>query len=69
MQFNHVANRLDPQYFETVVECSKQNWDFVELSANRARFGFANPAPKWICNLAAVRVPSDADKLRSQILF
>ncbi len=31
MQFNHVANRLDPRHFETVVEMLKTKLGFVEL--------------------------------------
>ena len=31
MQFNHVANRLDPRHFETVVAMLKEKLRFVEL--------------------------------------
>jgi hypothetical protein len=31
MQFNHVANRFDPQYFETVAEMLKTHLLFIEL--------------------------------------
>jgi hypothetical protein len=36
MQFNHVANRLDPQYFETVVDAQRES-GIRRASANRAR--------------------------------
>jgi hypothetical protein len=34
MKFNHVANRVDPLYFERVVEMLKTNLGFVELRRN-----------------------------------
>jgi len=45
MQFNHVANRLDPQYFETVVEMLKSKLGFVELLRTERAIWLPSLAP------------------------
>ena len=70
MQFNHVANRLDPQYFETVVEMLKANLGFVELRRTERAIWLSQPGAN--VDLQFSRSPTsnrDADKLRSQISF
>jgi hypothetical protein len=70
MQFNHVANRLDPQYFETVVEMLKANLGFVELRRTERAIWLRQPGAN--VDLQFSRSPTanrDADKLRSQISF
>ena len=58
MQFNHVANRLDPQYFETVVEMLKTNLGFVELRRTERAIWLRQPGANVICNSAAARLPT-----------
>ena len=70
MQFNHVANRLDPRYFETVVEMLKTNLGFVELRRTERAIWLRQPGAN--VDLQFSRSPTsnrDADKLRSQISF
>jgi hypothetical protein len=70
MQFNHVANRLDPQYFEIVVEMLKANMGFVELRRTERAIWLRQPGAN--VDLQFSRSPTanrDADKLRSQISF
>jgi len=70
MQFNHVANRLDPRYFETVVEMLKTNLEFVELRRTERAIWLRQPGAN--VDLQFSRSPTanrDADKLRSQVSF
>jgi hypothetical protein len=70
MQFNHVANRLDPQYFEKVVEMLKTKLGFVELRRTERAIWLRQPGAN--VDLQFSRSPTanrDADKLRSQISF
>jgi hypothetical protein len=70
MQFNHVANRLDPQYFETVVEMLKSKLGFVELRRTERAIWLRQPGAN--VDLQFSRSPTanrDADKLRSQVSF
>jgi hypothetical protein len=70
MKFNHVANRLDPRYFETVVEMLKVKLDFVELRRTERSIWLRQPG----CNVdlqfsRSETANRDADKLRSQVSF
>src|SRR5580658_2745561 len=70
MQFNHVANRVDPRYFETVVEMLKTKLDFVELRRTERAIWLRQPGAN--VDLQFSRSPTanrDADKLRSQVSF
>jgi hypothetical protein len=70
MQFNHVANRLDAQYFETVVEMLKSKLGFVELRRTERAIWLHQPGAN--VDLQFSRSPTanrDADKLRSQVSF
>ena len=70
MKFNHVANRVDHRYFETVVEMLENNLGFVELRrTERAiwlRQAGANIDLQFSRSSSAHR---DDDKIRSQISF
>jgi len=45
MKLNHVANRLDPRYFETVVEMLKVKLGFVELRRTERLVWLPWPGP------------------------
>jgi hypothetical protein len=70
VKFNHVANRLDSRYFETVVEMLKVKLDFVELRRTERSIWLRQPGSnvdlQFSCSETANR---DVDKLRSQISF
>jgi hypothetical protein len=70
MKFNHVANRLDPKFFETVVEMLKVKLDFVELRRTERSIWLrqrgANVDLQFSRSETANR---DADKQRSQVSF
>ena len=70
MQFNHVANRLDPRYFEIVVEMLKTQLGFVELRRTERAIWLRQPGAN--VDLQFSRSPTsnrDPDKLRSQVSF
>jgi hypothetical protein len=70
MQFNHVANRLNSRYFETVVEMFKVKLGFVELRRTEQSIWLRQPGTN--VDLQFSRSDSatrDADKLRSQVSF
>ena len=70
MQFNHVANRLDPRYFEIVVEMLKTKLGFAELRRTERAIWLRQPGAN--VDLQFNRSPTlnrDADKLRSQVSF
>lgn len=70
MNLNHVANRLDARYFETVVEMLKAKLGFVELRRTERAIWLRQPGAN--VDLQFSRSQSahrDADKLRSQISF
>jgi hypothetical protein len=70
MKFNHVANRLDPRHFETVVEMLKTKLSFVELRRTERAIWLRQPGAN--VDLQFSRSPSahrDEDKLRSQVSF
>ena len=70
MKFNHVANRLEPRYFETVVEMLKVKLGFVELRRTERAIWMRQPGAN--VDLQFSRCGSDhrdADKNRSQVSF
>ncbi len=70
MQFNHVANRLNPVFFETVVALFKTKLGFIELRRTERSIWMRQPGAN--VDLQFSRGASDhrdADKLRSQIAF
>jgi hypothetical protein len=70
MKLNHIANRLDSQYFEIVVEMLKVKLDFSELRRTERSIWLRQPGAnvdlQFSCSEIAKR---DSDKLRSQISF
>src|SRR5580692_8156027 len=70
MKLNHVANRLDIRYFETVVEMLKMKLGFVELRRTERAIWLRQPGAnrdlQFSRSLSAHR---DEDKLRSQVSF
>ena len=70
MQFNHVANRLAPRYFETVVEMLKVKLGFVELRRTERSIWLRQPGANVDLQFSRSDTSNrDADKLRSQVSF
>ena len=70
MQLNHVANRLDPRHFETVVEMLKVKLHFVELRRTRRSIWLRQPGTNVDLQFGrSDTTHRDADKLRSQVSF
>jgi hypothetical protein len=70
MKFNHVANRLDPRYFETVVEMLKVKLGFVELRRTERAIWLRQPGTNVDLQFSrSATANRDADKLRSQVSF
>jgi hypothetical protein len=70
MKFNHVANRLVPTYFETVVEMLKVKLDFVELRRTERSIWLRQPGANVDLQFSRSETANrDADKLRSQVSF
>jgi hypothetical protein len=58
MKLNHVANRLDPQYFETVAEMLKVKLGFVELRRTERAIWLRQPGTNITstCSSAAAKL-------------
>jgi hypothetical protein len=70
MRFNHVANRLDPRYFETVVQMLKEKLGFVELRRTERSIWLRQPGTNVDLQFSRSDTTNrDADKLRSQVSF
>ena len=70
MKFNHVANRLDVRFFETVVEMLKAKLGFFELRRTERAIWLRQPGSNVDLQFSRSQsVHRDADKLRSQISF
>src|SRR6185312_11016913 len=70
MQLNHVANRLDSRYFETVVEMLKEKLGFVELRRTERSIWLRQPGTNVDLQFSRSDTANrDADKLRSQVSF
>jgi hypothetical protein len=70
VKFNHVANRLDPRYFETVVEMLTVKLDFVELRRTERSIWLRQPGANVDLQFSrSETVSRDTDKLRSQVSF
>jgi hypothetical protein len=70
MKFNHIANRIDPRYFETIVEMLKLKLDFVELRRTERSIWLRQPGANVDLQFSrSETVNRDADKLRSQVSF
>lgn len=70
MQFNHVANRLHPDHFETVVTMLKTRLRFVELRRTERAIWLRQPGTNVDLQFSRSQTANrDADKLRSQVSF
>ena len=70
MQFNHVANRLAPEYFETVVEMFTTQLGFVVLRRTGRAIWLGQSGANVDLQFSHSPTPGrDADKLRSQVAF
>jgi hypothetical protein len=70
MIFNHVANRLDAHYFETVVEMLKVKLGFIELRRTERAIWLRQPGANVDLQFSrSVVANRDEDKIRSQVSF
>ena len=70
MRFNHVANRLHPTHFETVVEMLKVKLGFIELRQTDRSIWLRQPGANVDLQFSrSETLNRDADKLRSQVSF
>ncbi len=70
MQFNHVANRLDPAHFETVVELLTTRLGFVVLRRTERSIWLRQAGATIDLQFSRSDTANrDADKLRSQVAF
>ncbi len=70
MKLNHVANRVDPAYFETVVAMLKTQLGFVELRRTERSIWLRQPGATVDLQFSLSPTANrDADKLRSQVSF
>jgi hypothetical protein len=70
MRLNHIANRLDPRYFETVVEMLKVKLGFVELRRTGRSIWLRQPGANVDLQFSRSEASNrDDDKLRSQVSF
>ncbi len=70
MRLNHVANRVDPAYFETLVTMLTTQLGFVELRRTERSIWLRQPDAT--VDMQFSRSPTtnrDGDKLRSQVSF
>ena len=70
MQLNHVANRLAPRFFETVVVMLKVKLGFVELRRTERSIWLRQTGANVDLQFSRSDTGNrDADKLRSQVSF
>lgn len=70
MRFNHVANRLNPAYFETVVEMLTTRLAFVELRRTERSIWLRQPGTNIDLQFSrSGTMNRDEDKRRSQVSF
>ena len=70
MRFNHVANRLHPTHFETVVEMFKDKLGFIELRQTDRSIWLRQPGANVDLQFSrSETLNRDADKPRSQVSF
>lgn len=70
MRFNHVANRVNPGHFETVVAMFVQQLDFVELRRTERAVWLRQPGANVDLQLSRSDTGHrDEDRERSQISF
>jgi hypothetical protein len=70
MKFNHVANRLDPRHFETVVQMLTTKLAFVELRRTERSIWLRQPGTNVDLQFSrSATANRDEDKRRSQVSF
>ncbi len=70
MKLNHVANRLDARYFETVVEMLTVKLGFVELRRTERAIWLRQPGATVDLQFSRSDTATrDTDKIRSQVSF
>lgn len=70
MRFNHVANRLAREHFETIVALLQERLGFVELRRTERAIWLRQPGSNIDLQFSRSDTAArDADKLRSQIAF
>lgn len=70
MEFNHVANRLAPAHFETIVEMLVSQLGFVVLRRTERSIWMRQPGTNVDLQFSRSDTANrDADKLRSQVAF
>ena len=70
MRLNHVANRLDPRFFETVVEMLVTQLGFMVLRRTERSIWLRQPGANVDLQFSRSETAGrDADKLRSQVAF
>ena len=70
MRFNHVANRVDPRFFETFVLMLKERLGFVELRRTERAIWLRQPGANVDLQFSHSDTQNrDQDKLRSQVSF
>jgi hypothetical protein len=70
VKFNHVANRVAPRHFETVVAMLKTQLGFVELRRTERAIWLRQPGSNIDLQLSRSETANrDADKRRSQVSF
>jgi hypothetical protein len=70
MKFNHIANRVDPRFFETVVEMLTVKLGFVVLRRTERSIWLRQPGTNVDLQLSRSETANrDEDKRRSQVSF
>ncbi|MBL6079887.1 hypothetical protein JMJ56_17855 [Belnapia sp. T18] len=70
MRFNHVANRLNPEHFETVVALFTARLGFAVLRRTERAIWLRQPGANIDLQFSRSDAPGrDVDKLRSQVSF
>jgi beta-phosphoglucomutase-like phosphatase (HAD superfamily) len=70
MIFNHVANRLDPRHFETIVAMLTERLGFVVLRRTERSIWLRQPGATIDLQFSRSETANrDADKQRSQVAF
>ncbi len=70
MKFNHIANRVDARFFETVVEMLTVKLDFVVLRRTERSIWLRQPGTNIDLQLSRSETANrDEDKRRSQVSF
>jgi hypothetical protein len=70
MQFNHIANRVDPAHFDTVVDMLTSQLRFVILRRTERAIWLRQPGTNIDLQLSSSATANrDEDKRRSQVSF